>query len=483
MAPRIFISYSHDSDVYKERVLEFVIRLRNDGIDAWIDRFELAPEEGWPRWMRNQIEAAEFVILVCTNEYRDRFYGRSASGGRGVSWEGLIIDNAIYETGGKSAKFIPVVFSVADLRSVPDVLSSQTIFSLPDAYQDLCRLLLGQSRVVPGEVREPGAIPYIAPVWDETPFVDVTIGAWFDGVICRSAILATRSGRHERWTIVRRQDLPLHEGGTVEKGTALLNIVRDRQHVGMLMALERIDIVWLEDDGVAVLANETVASIRGPRDKRLFSWNPISSTFPPYINHAPPLGYRVWTRGKGMSGECIRILAAKVERESHPAKISLCLHPMRIPSGAFQVRAPISGSVELHCADGSRFIPKQSLCTISAPEVVAVISCSSGGTVFDPSVQNGSHVHAGEALLTAASGLIDVCSSFVGTFYRSPRPGDPPFVEIGDDVRREQTLCIVEALKLYNEIEAEIPGRVVEIVLNDGDSVEFMQVLMRVDCR
>ena len=76
--------------------------------------------------------------------------------------------------------------------------------------------------------------------------------------------------------------------------------------------------------------------------------------------------------------------------------------------------------------------------------------------------------------------LATVTSPFVGTFYRSAKPGAPPFVEVGQVVRRGQTLCIVEAMKLMNELESEIDGTVVEILARDAQPVEYGQVLFRV---
>ena len=71
-------------------------------------------------------------------------------------------------------------------------------------------------------------------------------------------------------------------------------------------------------------------------------------------------------------------------------------------------------------------------------------------------------------------------SPFVGTFYRSPSPDAPPFVEVGSVVRAGQTLCIIEAMKLMNEIEAECAGTVVEVFAQNGKSVEFGQKLFRI---
>jgi acetyl-CoA carboxylase biotin carboxyl carrier protein len=72
-----------------------------------------------------------------------------------------------------------------------------------------------------------------------------------------------------------------------------------------------------------------------------------------------------------------------------------------------------------------------------------------------------------------------VNSPFVGTFYRSASPDNPPFVEVGTVVKKGQVLCIVEAMKLMNEIEAERPGRCVETMIQNGSPVEYGEALFR----
>ena len=69
----------------------------------------------------------------------------------------------------------------------------------------------------------------------------------------------------------------------------------------------------------------------------------------------------------------------------------------------------------------------------------------------------------------------------VGTFYRASAPGEAAFVEVGDRIRKGQTVCIIEAMKLMNEIEAEVSGQVMEILLQNGDAVEYGQPLMRIN--
>lgn len=94
-----------------------------------------------------------------------------------------------------------------------------------------------------------------------------------------------------------------------------------------------------------------------------------------------------------------------------------------------------------------------------------------------------SRPEASEAPAPAAapSNLIEIKSPMVGTFYRSPEPGADPYVKAGSRVAPGQTLCIIEAMKIMNEIESEVSGRVREVLVEDAQPVEFGQVLFRVE--
>jgi acetyl-CoA carboxylase biotin carboxyl carrier protein len=85
------------------------------------------------------------------------------------------------------------------------------------------------------------------------------------------------------------------------------------------------------------------------------------------------------------------------------------------------------------------------------------------------------------AAAAARSNLVDVKSPMVGTFYRAPAPDAPPYVEVGAAVNRGQTLCILEAMKLMNELECELDGVLREILVEDADPVEYGQVLFRIE--
>lgn len=80
-----------------------------------------------------------------------------------------------------------------------------------------------------------------------------------------------------------------------------------------------------------------------------------------------------------------------------------------------------------------------------------------------------------------ADNLITIKSPMIGTFYRSSTPDKPPFVSIGDEVTVGKTVCIIEAMKLFNEIESEISGKIVKVLVDDASPVEFDQPLFLVD--
>lgn len=152
---RVFVSYSWDSEVHKQRVLELAQRLRREGVDARLDRLTSFPEEGWAQWMANQVKEAVFVLVVATEKYRERFERNAPKGsGLGATWEGAIITQELYEEGARTAKFIPVVFTSAAAAHIPTPLRGFTRYSPAeeDGYDALYRLLTGQPALVPEEL-------------------------------------------------------------------------------------------------------------------------------------------------------------------------------------------------------------------------------------------------------------------------------------------------------------------------------------------
>lgn len=87
----------------------------------------------------------------------------------------------------------------------------------------------------------------------------------------------------------------------------------------------------------------------------------------------------------------------------------------------------------------------------------------------------------GNAPAQEESKYITVKSPIIGTFYRKPSPDKGPFVEVGDTIKEGDVLCVIEAMKLFNEIESEVSGKVVKVLVDDSSPVEFDQPLFIVD--
>ena len=101
--------------------------------------------------------------------------------------------------------------------------------------------------------------------------------------------------------------------------------------------------------------------------------------------------------------------------------------------------------------------------------------------VDKPSIPAESVPSAPAAVPTENDNHITIKSPIIGTFYRKPSPDKPNFVEVGDQVSEGQVLCVVEAMKLFNEIESEVSGTIVKILVDDSSPVEFDQPLFVID--
>jgi len=119
---------------------------------------------------------------------------------------------------------------------------------------------------------------------------------------------------------------------------------------------------------------------------------------------------------------------------------------------------------------------------VAAPAATQMSPVVSAATTAIDNVSTGSVAHTTTiADSLPARKLLEITSPMVGTFYRSPSPDDPAFVEIGDVVKKGHTVCIIEAMKLMNEIESEASGKIVEILVENTQPVEYGQVLMRIE--
>src|SRR4051794_6819877 len=161
---QLFVTYSHDPPEHKDRVLAFCNRLRPQGMDPWLDQYEDAPTAGWPRWCAARISAADFVLMVCTEAYERHFRAGEPGGGLGVAWEGSLLTQEIYESGGRNHRVIPVLFPPAIPQNVPLFLRSMTRFEVgtEEGFQSLYRHLTGRSRTAPPPLGPPAPLPPFA---------------------------------------------------------------------------------------------------------------------------------------------------------------------------------------------------------------------------------------------------------------------------------------------------------------------------------
>lgn len=95
--------------------------------------------------------------------------------------------------------------------------------------------------------------------------------------------------------------------------------------------------------------------------------------------------------------------------------------------------------------------------------------------------ENQMQSQGGDASASPDQGYVTIKSPIIGTFYRKPSPDKEPFIEVGDTVKEGDVLCVIEAMKLFNEIESEISGKIVKMLVDDSSPVEFDQPLFLVD--
>ena len=145
--PKVFISYSHDSEEHRDWVFsEIVLRLRNKGIECISDhRVNGFTPDGSTvtRWMEDSIEEADFVLVICTKLYYQRFRGHDTQGGRGVTFEGAIISQTLYDEYCKNKKFIVLIPDNGNIENIPSILKS-CFYSYPQQYENVYRVITGQ---------------------------------------------------------------------------------------------------------------------------------------------------------------------------------------------------------------------------------------------------------------------------------------------------------------------------------------------------
>jgi hypothetical protein len=143
-APKAFVSYSHDSPVHKRWVMELAVRLRNSGVDAVLDQWDLQPGDDVPHFMERNLAAADRVLMVCTEQY----VKKANAGTGGVGYEKMIVTSDLMKSI-DSNKVIPIIRQVGGGREVPTFLKSKLYIDFSvDAdneysFDELIRTLIG----------------------------------------------------------------------------------------------------------------------------------------------------------------------------------------------------------------------------------------------------------------------------------------------------------------------------------------------------
>jgi acetyl-CoA carboxylase biotin carboxyl carrier protein len=159
---------------------------------------------------------------------------------------------------------------------------------------------------------------------------------------------------------------------------------------------------------------------------------------------------------------------------------------LSIQDGEFQITIKQGGEA-VNAVEGSHSMPMHMMLPMSGMQMSAMHSAPlplaqpAHATAASPAdAGGGSHSTSANGSAGQANGT-PIKSPMIGTFYRSSSPDKPPFVTIGDEVKKGQVLCIIEAMKLFNEIESEVSGRIVKVLAEDASPVEYDQPLFLVE--
>ncbi|WP_295769313.1 SEFIR domain-containing protein [uncultured Mucilaginibacter sp.] len=136
--PKVFTSYAHDTPEHELAVLNFCNDLLENWIDCTCDQYveDGNPERGWPNWMEENIRESNFVLVVASKKYLERYENKEKDGsGLGAKWEATLTSTEIYQNDFKNMKFIPVLLKADDKQYIPTFLQQFTHYDLSDIGQ------------------------------------------------------------------------------------------------------------------------------------------------------------------------------------------------------------------------------------------------------------------------------------------------------------------------------------------------------------
>lgn len=228
--PKVFISYAHESEALSDQVLNFSNELRSLGIDAEIDQYEEAPPQGWAKWMLQQIDESDFVLVVASPIYYARSKGsNNEPKGLGAKWETTQIIQNVYQSVNNNTKYIPIFFESDSERYILDPLKPYTFYDISNEKQKdrLIKRLSGESENLRPKLGKDNLLSFNLEPLEEKSRKTLFVSGLIDIDLWNKA---KWKGTAFVYNIIDENDIPILGVGfeNPEYGKLIFNAIRNR---------------------------------------------------------------------------------------------------------------------------------------------------------------------------------------------------------------------------------------------------------------
>lgn len=228
--PKVFISYAHESEALSDQVLNFSNELRSLGIDAEIDQYEEAPPQGWAKWMLQQIDESDFVLVVASPIYYARSKGsNNEPKGLGAKWETTQIIQNVYQSVNNNTKYIPIFFESDSERYILDPLKPYTFYDISNEKQKdrLIKRLSGKSENLRPKLGKDNLLSFNLEPLEEKSRKTLFVSGLIDIDLWNKA---KWKGTTFVYNIIDENDIPILGVGfeNPEYGKLIFNAIRNR---------------------------------------------------------------------------------------------------------------------------------------------------------------------------------------------------------------------------------------------------------------
>jgi len=496
---RVFISYSHDSSEHESWVLAFAKKLRKDRIDAWIDQFEVSPRMGWPRWMQSQIDEADFVLCICTKNYKNRFEGRVIENlGGGVIWEGIIFNQIMYEKSGINEKFIPVLpYENSDRVEIPQILRSYTFFNISNNYNALLSYLSGNknfNKNLELAERKSRGLPAIEDLNEKVYIEELNktkhdILSPYNSIIYFNPVISTKYGREvNQWNnkIFERISLIRESKRVFPMQPFIVLVETNTKETISVVARTTLDIEWTIPNGTTVVINEPIATVLYDKNFTQPLWI-ISRGVATggILKYRPRIQDGIWkATSVFFENEKFEIVSEKVDEEA----------------GLEYVSSPIAGIISDLIYDnkksGTKISKDTVICNIWQGEKRYPVLLNKSCQLVQQLSFNNEAVHVGQPILKIRTSCPEIqlklkpirkadwdhqCFELLSPIWGNFFIGSNAEIKIspGQSINSNIILCKIKSDDLVVKISVDYSGKLLEIVPSENDRVEFGDCLMR----